>query len=527
MARSSISLREGILWAVLALAIGIAFAMAAIPTISPSSDLWDYAQEARQITRGEGFTSLYTYPLHLGRYGPPFPVFWRMPLYAGLGAVLIRMGAELPSGFLLIAAVAHAALVALVFVFAASLGSRLAGGVAAAAAIACPLLLDSYNPGMSQVPAAALGLAAWIFLVRGRGLSSAVLGALSAAAAWYLRGEAALMVPLWVLAALLPASGGGGYRWGRATVFAIVCLLAALPWVLWVAQIHVGTSPIRGNPTLLYTPEYPGYSSARMLGAELPGVLGYIADHPRTFAVRYAKDLVGYGVDLLGGLGPVALGLAIAGILLSRAFASNGPAARLESPPVARGVILLLCSAIAVQVGVLSALERSPRFLVPIVPMACILIGLAARPIVCRLNPRRFLIALLAVLIAERAAVVAFQRADAGGRFPPLPRELSTTLEPLARNWSQGALVLTDVPDWVAWRLDRPAILLPMWRDLPTLLGRRQVSAILLSDAARSRNVSDGDRDWVRVIDEGAPIPGFTGPVPLPGGSRLYLPFRR
>jgi len=66
-----------------------------------------------------------------------------------------------------------------------------------------------------------------------------------------------------------------------------------------------------------------------------------------------------------------------------------------------------------------------------------------------------------------------------------------------------------------------------MWRDLPTLLGRRQVSAILLSDAARSRNVSDGDRDWVRVIDEGAPIPGFTGPVPLPGGSRLYLPFRR
>src|SRR5258708_37600351 len=107
------SWRVAFLWFLLALVAGLFFAHAALPGIAPASDLWDYAQEARQLARGDGFTSLYTYPVFLGQDQPPFPVRWRMPLYAALGALLLKLGIALPAGVLYPGAGAHALLVAL------------------------------------------------------------------------------------------------------------------------------------------------------------------------------------------------------------------------------------------------------------------------------------------------------------------------------------------------------------------------------------------------------------------------------
>ncbi|HEU5312037.1 MAG TPA: hypothetical protein VFV24_11340, partial [Candidatus Eisenbacteria bacterium] len=185
------------------------FALATYPNIPPASDLWDYSQEARQLARGEGFTSLYTYPVHLGQDEPPFPVRWRMPLYTGIGAALYGLGVPLPAGYFLVAILAHAILIALIFLLTAYLHSVWAASIAAAAAIASPLLLDPYSAGLSQVPAAALGVGVWLLLLRGRGIVSALMAALLAAAAWYLRSESLVMAPLWVWAA---ARGGRGRR---------------------------------------------------------------------------------------------------------------------------------------------------------------------------------------------------------------------------------------------------------------------------------------------------------------------------
>src|SRR5438093_11223233 len=102
--------RVALLWFLLALAVGILFSRAAIPGIAPASDLWDYSQEARQIARGQGFTSLYTYPAFLDHWEAPFPVLWRMPLYAALGALLLKVGIPLPAGFLYLGGLAHALL---------------------------------------------------------------------------------------------------------------------------------------------------------------------------------------------------------------------------------------------------------------------------------------------------------------------------------------------------------------------------------------------------------------------------------
>src|SRR5437016_1207649 len=189
--------RVALLWFLLALAVGILFSRAALPGIAPASDLWDYSQEARQIARGEGFTSLYTYPLFLGASSSsPYPVLWRMPLYALLGALLLKLGIALPGGFLYLGAFAHALLVALTYLLGAKVHSTRAGSWAAACALACPILLDFYNAGMSQVAAAVLGLLVWILLFGLGSVVTTVIAAVAAAAAWYLRGESMLFLPL-------------------------------------------------------------------------------------------------------------------------------------------------------------------------------------------------------------------------------------------------------------------------------------------------------------------------------------------
>src|SRR6266850_4581741 len=146
------SARGAVAWALAALLVGGLFAASMRSRIGPSSDLWDYAQEARQLSRGDGFTSLYTYPCVLGHDRAPFPVRWRMPLFAVIGAALLRLGIPLPAGFLFLGALAHALTVGLAYYLAARLRSPSAGTIAAVTAFACPLLLNTYDPGNSQIP---------------------------------------------------------------------------------------------------------------------------------------------------------------------------------------------------------------------------------------------------------------------------------------------------------------------------------------------------------------------------------------
>src|SRR3989442_1161900 len=300
--------RVALLWFLLALAVGILFSRAALPGIAPASDLWDYSQEARQIARGEGFTSLYTYPLFLGASSSsPYPVLWRMPLYALLGALLLKLGIALPAGFLYLGAFAHALLVALTYLLGAKVHSTRAGSWAAACALASPLLLDFYNAGMSQVAAAVLGLLVWILLFGLGSVVTTVIAAVAAAAAWYLRGESMLFLPLWLWVAARPLPERSP-RWSRALVFLLAYAVLCLPWM-------------------------------------------------------------------------IALGL---------------------------------------QILAMAALERSPRFLVPALPLVFVMLGVAAASALGKVASSRALTALLLLVILERGAHVLYQRRDAFRRYPPI-----------------------------------------------------------------------------------------------------------
>ena len=499
--------RKALAWAAFAAAAATVFALATLPQLPPASDAWDYSQEARQLARGEGFTSLYTYPSHLGADQPPFPVRWRMPLFALTGAGLLKLGVSLPAGFFGIAVAAHALLVALVFLLGTHLHSWRAGAIAAAAAVASPLLLDPYAAGLSQVPAAALAVAVWLLLLRGRGVVTAAAGAFFAATAWYLRGESILFVPVWIWVAYR----NGGAR--RCAAFALLYAALCVPWLFALHTMTGASAPIHGNPMLLYTREYPGYSSARSYAETLPGLFDYVVRHPAALLWRTIKDAVGYGVDLLWGLGPIAVGLGVAGLLLRDA------ATRWRSLTPA----LPLLIAAALQIAAFSCLERSPRFLVPAMPLVCVALGLAAAPALDRFCGRRMVFAIFALLLLERVATVAFESREAARRFPPLPQSMVGELKARLNGAPRSALVWTDVPDWAAWHLDRPALLLPLWKQMAPVAADHPTAAIFLSPDARGRNLSDGEDEWVRVVDLGDSIPGWGRPDPLPGGARLYL----
>ena len=518
-ALSKLPWRAAVLWALLALALGGLHAAMTVRQIAPSSDLWDYSQEARQIARGQGFTSLYTYPTLLTKHeDPPYPVRWRMPLFAWRGSLMLRSGTPLPEGYFVLAAVSHALIVFLVFLLGAHFHSSRAGAVAAAAALACPLLLDSYSPALSQAPVAAMGLLVWLLLVRGRGWGTAFVAGAIAAIAWYARAETMLFVPVWIAAAWQGGSApaGGPKRsaapWMRAIAFGVVMAALCAPWPFLTRAWTGEASPIQGNPMLLYTPQYPGYSSSRTYLEPMPGYASYVLAHPVTFAFRWVRDAVGYLVGLLWGLGPIAIGLAMAGLLLREA------AGRYRELKPAR----LFFVAVALQIAAFAALQRSPRFLVPVVPLTCVALGIAAVPALDRFCGRRMLALLFVLLLGERAATVGFETRAAFHRFPPLPAALADTLRTHAATWRKDDLLLTDIPDWSAWQLDRPAVLLPTSKSLMHLMEDHRVAAILLSPAARERNVADGDSAWVGVWDRVEAVAGFGGPTFLPGGARLY-----
>ncbi|MEK7347703.1 MAG: hypothetical protein AABZ94_02410 [Candidatus Eisenbacteria bacterium] len=515
--------RAAILWALLALAIATVHASVTVRQISPSSDLWDYAQQARQIARGEGFTSLYTYPTLLGaEEKPPYPVRWRMPLFSWRGAMMLQSGMSLPEGYFILAAFSQALLVGLVLLLGAHFHSARAGAIAAAAAIACPLLLDSFNPGLSQVPVAAFGLLVWLLLLRGRGLATALVAAVVAAAIWYARAESLLFAPLWIAAAWQGARrvGAGGpaakaapaHPLARSLAFALALVALCAPWPFLLRAMSGDAAPIQGNPMLLYTSQFPGYASSRTYLEPMPGYMAYVLGHPATFALRWVKDVVGFLVEFGAGLGPIAIGLAMAGLLLRE------PKGRFRDLAPTR----LFFLAIALQIAAFAALQRSPRFLVPVVPLACVAIGIAAAPALDRFCGRRTVAFLFLLLIGERAATVGFETRSAARRFPSLPVALAAALRERAPAWPRDQLLLTDVPDWSAWHLDRPALLLPTSRSMARVMEDHPVAAILLSPAARARNVADGDSVWIEIWDRVEPLAGFRGPIPLPGGARIY-----
>src|SRR5256885_8238183 len=129
-----------------------------------------------------------------------------------------------------------------------------------------------------------------------------------------------------------------------------------------------------------------------------------------------------------------------------------------------------LLIAIAWQILAMSALERSPRFLTPVLPLACVVLGIAAAPGLARLARRRALIAVFTAIVLERGANVIYQRGDAHRRFPPVGPATESVLAERIRGWPPAGPVLSAAPHWAPRAPQRPAPFLSPLRQLHAVI---------------------------------------------------------
>lgn len=205
-----------------------------IPFILESGDACEYAEMARRLSRGEGFTTGIVYPAELwlgaGRDHPAvkFPPLW--PALLALPFALFGASEAVVHGTV---GLCFAALVAAAFGLATALAGRGAGVVAAAAVATSPLLLALSIDGVSEIPfALAVTL---VFLLCAVRAHPATLGA-ACGLAYLTRYNGAILLPMALALLAVRRVPARSLLW-CAGGFAAV----ALPW--WLRNLLVAGSP--------------------------------------------------------------------------------------------------------------------------------------------------------------------------------------------------------------------------------------------------------------------------------------------
>lgn len=181
--------------------------MVALWVLSPHSfvypDAYHYAELGRQLYRGEGFTSLQTYPYILSWYEshgipltPPWPNVARFPLITVLYAAVFHLTGPTVDGVLLTGAVGFVLLAVCVTVLGARLFSPMVGLITGLAICFHGWLVSFVFSGLLETWAATLVVAvAWALLSAHRSLRHAVLLGLLLALAFLLRYDLLVLVP--------------------------------------------------------------------------------------------------------------------------------------------------------------------------------------------------------------------------------------------------------------------------------------------------------------------------------------------
>lgn len=402
-----------------------------------SADQLEYAQLARQIWRGEGFTTKFIYPQTLVKVPElPHPNLARPPLYPLLVAGAYSVFGCNDVTPVLVSFLLYLAAAGLVYAFARRYCARWIAVLAALAFAAQPLV---YVAGASALAgllgAVLLTGAVWLILERRALFAAGVLFALAYLSRYHLLA----LTPFLAAAAGWPREG----RWPRVIGFLAGFLLAASPW--WIRNTLLTGSPLYSvisNELLHYTATYPEQTLYGQTEAVAP--LRFALAHPGEMLAkgwRFLREgLAATGVQL----GPLVLPLAVAGF----------------APVRARGLAVLAWVSLAVQLGMFATAHFEARYLVSALPLLFVAAGAGLQ----RLWPKRLAPAVaaplvMALAVAQTFAMLAFARPDAYAYVYFNLRWLYPREVEYVRSETQpGDVIMTNVPWTVAWRCDRTAI---------------------------------------------------------------------
>lgn len=414
------------------------------------ADANDYAQMGRQLHRGEGFTSIQTFPYVLAWLEardlptePPWPNVTRFPLITILNAFSFGvvgpndLGAVLAGGLLL--AVTGAA--------AFALGNRLfgplAGLVAAALIITSPTQLRFALSGLTEIGAAFFLVASALCLIvacesERRPIAAALTLGVVTGLAYLQRGNLIVLVPIVVLLHWV-----GSRRRSLEATGALLAGLAASagPWMLR-NSIHFGGPlvSLTGERALLFhlVPGDPFYAFTQydkwsVVTENARGIFDSLASG---WHLTHYDQLFGREFAWLGPLFLVSV-LAI------------------RSRRVAVVWLFALISFIGCAILLLATYNHA-RYYHPFAPLLLTLVVGLAVGVVRRL-PRwaHYSLPVLAVTVVAIAAPPAFD--NVGRRLPKAPRD-KPVLDQIVKLVPPDAIVASNASWKLAWYCDRPSV---------------------------------------------------------------------
>jgi len=466
-----------------ALAAG-AHAYATSPRELRFPDAFDYAQMGRQISRGEGMTSLQTFPYALGWLAehdrdasPPWPNVWRFPLPTWIRAASFALfgesdGAAIAPGLLFSAFTAT-----LLFALGNRLGGPVAGLASAAVWIVSASQRELSTTGLSEPGAALLACAIALAALRSRALGMravALAGALLGLALLH-RTNLAALAPV---ALLLALGAQRDERARRAIAFAASSIAVALPFWAYSAAAH-------GDPFVNLTTDR---GLLRLALGRDPFYLLDVGDADGALARSLALYPSGWTWSWLRDAAPRMLGRDLAIFAPVALLALAVELRALARDPVARERAAL--TGLAATGLAATALVFAPiypevlRFYWPYAPLfvAAACAGALARVPqgAARAGAAVALVALFALLAPrERAAPLE-------GSANDLP---SRDVSELAQLVAPGRVIASDVSFAVAWQAERASVrFVGNWDVLAAIDARVvRIDAIHLSPQAPAR----------------------------------------
>ncbi len=470
------------------------------------SDIWDYAQQGRELYQGNGFTSQFTYPVVLDQNPPGvFHNLWRPPLYP----LLISLGYKIAGGpsinvLAFLGGLFLALTVVLLAKFAEDLLDSKYGWTVGIIYLLTPSVFSSTFTGLSEPLYAFLVL--WVFyLIYGMEKASqpdwkyplgigVVLGL-----SWLTRSESLFILPIaagaiWIISPQesriknLPAFLGG-------------LLLVMSPW--WIRN-----ALITGNPFFnmshdlwaMFTKEYPGWYRFRMTQETGVG-MGFFFTHIPELSLKFGKYLLSNFKSILK-LHTLMVPIFFVGLI----WTGLGKGKK-------------TCLALMISLGLtwlgISCLEADSRFFLGLLPVMILFSGfflwkgIEFFAGILKMPAKIILLIFMAALavpvislwtgknnetVQQRAQVEESSRVSMAGK---------ATLD-------KKDVLLTDVPDLLAWYGDRRTAWLPLMKDLPQWTASHpEIKGIYLTHHIYKIQDDPDIREWKKIYLQTGDIPGF------------------
>jgi hypothetical protein len=475
----------------------------------------EHAQIARHVAAGRGFATDSIRPLSLAvqPHADPHPDLYHAPAHPLLLGLAFRL--HRPSDRLTSAVGLLLWFLGVPLVYA--LARRTFGPRAALLAVLFHVCNSAMlRASLSGLPHPLLALlvlgAAWILsLPRDVGdpgadrTRDAVL-----AGAGLLAGVAALAHYLLFFLApaiLVPLVASRRRKWRALLIFSAAFLAVLVPWI--VRNLRLTGAPLFSlywYEALVGTPAFPGDSLWRSFAAAPLGPLDFLVSHPFQSARKVVSGLLRFWNE----------GVSIVDPIVAAGFAAGLFSGRLG--PLPTGWMASLASGALICVGASCVFRAEPELLLAFSPVFCIGAGafLASwLPERCAQvpmreawklrvvrslfdGPERARGALSAALSALLVLMAALPILHYLWVHRPVPSLASVDGDLIRKRVSEGALVMTDQPAFMAWHGERRALWLCLEeRDWDALEGRGvSVGATYLTSGAASA-MSAGNVGWL------------------------------